>query len=156
MADPDDLDPEDLLKFLRFNVHAYFIRPVDSKALCSLTSRLANAPFTRFCPDNLGWMSVSWNAYAAKQVKLIEISEFGCTVRTKKPLRVGTTIFLHGFIYKNAPDESLCARLYHYQKDPHEDGDYLCHFLYFGIDDSFLKYTRSWVRENYASKKSLG
>ncbi|MCB0392479.1 MAG: hypothetical protein KDD58_14410, partial [Bdellovibrionales bacterium] len=154
-ADPKDINDEDFDFLLRKKIRTLLMKPVDSKAICYHLSKALDNKFTRYNSDNIGSYAVHWPAYVAKKVNLVAISEFGCTIESEKPLRIGTTVFLHGFIYNHAPNQNLCARLYACEEDKKNQGMFKCYFTYFGIDDHFLKYTRTWIRENYAQQKSL-
>ena len=154
-GDSKEITEEDFDFVLGKKIKNLLVKPVDSKAICYHLSKILDNSFTRYNPDNLGVYNVHWPAYVAKRVRLVAISEFGCTVESKKPLRIGTTVFLHGFIYDKAPGHNLCARLYACEEEPNKPGMFTCYFTYFGIDDQFLKYTRTWIRENYASQKNL-
>lgn len=153
-ADTKSLSAERFNWLLEKKVESLILTPIDTKALCFHLSKVLNNNFTKYNPDNIGSYHVRWPAYVAKKAKLIAISEFGCTVHSKKPLKVGTIVFLHGFIYEKAPGQNLCAKMYSCEENPSDEGGYICYFTYFGINDSFLKYTRNWIRENYAQQKS--
>ena len=89
----------------------------------------------------------------AKKAELTQISEFGGTIKQNRPLAPGSPLYLHTFIYENAPGRNLTATVYHCEQSESEKGAYECALLYFGINEAFLKYTRSWIRDNYASLK---
>jgi hypothetical protein len=87
-------------------------------------------------------------------VELEALSEFGATIKTKQKLAVGTMIYLRKSIYNNAPNQCLAARVYACEEHQSEKGFYQIYATYFGINDAFLKFARTWIRENYASSKS--
>ncbi|MCB0356602.1 MAG: hypothetical protein KDD40_06325, partial [Bdellovibrionales bacterium] len=154
-SDAKDMNEELFSSLLQKKITTLLMKPVDSKAICYHLSKALDNNFTRYNPENLGTYHVHWPAYVAKKVTLVAISEYGCIVESKRPLRIGTTVFLHGFIYENAPGQNLCARMYACEEDTQNHGVFKCYFTYFGINEHFLKYTRTWIRENYASQKNL-
>lgn len=131
-----------------------FVRPVDNRQLLFLLSEYLPNKNTVYQFDNVGWSSPSLSVHVAKEVVLEALSEFGATLRSKQKLANGTVIFLRKSIYNNAPNGCLAARVYACEEDQAEKGTYLIYTTYFGINDAFLKYARTWIRENYANQKS--
>lgn len=143
------------LKALRYSkISAIVPKPIETRQLLAHVSVGIQCPFTVYNFENLGWSNRSLTAQMAKSAELIEIAEYGCSIRHSRPIVAGTTLFLHGSIFSQAPGKCLAARVYHCDKDEKVRGQYVCHLMYYGITESFLKYTRSWIRENYVSKKT--
>jgi hypothetical protein len=130
-----------------------YFKPVDHRQiLFSLSENLPNGN-TVYNFENLGWTQPALNAHVAKEVDLEALSEFGATLRLKQKLSPGTVIYLRKSIYDNAPNGCLAARVYFCQEHPKEKGCYQIFTTYFGINDAFLKFARTWIRENYAQQK---
>lgn len=137
------------------NVFGFIEKPIDARnALYDIALGL-NAEFTKYTFSNISWSPKKLPVHIAREVELKALSEFGANIVYPKPLAAGSTLYLHRSIFDNAPGKNICARVYHCEEyNSDSSPGYLCSFLYFGIRDSFLKYTRSWVMENYASEKS--
>ncbi len=144
-----------LTKFLdEPRISALIFKPIEMRRLLYVASHLMGSTSTIYRFDNIPWKEDHIAAKIARESDLVEISEFGCTVRSSQPLKPGSMFYLFRSIYANAPDQNLCVRFYHSQENDGEKGTYLNSALYFGITDSFLKFTRSYIRETYASKKA--
>jgi hypothetical protein len=85
---------------------------------------------------------------------MVVVSEFGATLKMPNSLKPGSMLYLFGSIFQNAPDGNLCCRVYHTEEDEADKGQYRNSLVFFGISDSFLKFTRSYIRDAYAAKKS--
>ncbi len=131
-----------------------FYRPVDNRQLMFLLSEYLGNKNTVYQFDNVGWSSPSLSVHVAKNVELEALSEFGATIKTKQRIAAGTMIYLRKSIYNNAPNQCLAARVYACEDHQSDKGFYQVYATYFGINDAFLKYARTWIRENYASQKS--
>ncbi|USN48450.1 MAG: hypothetical protein H6626_05005 [Pseudobdellovibrionaceae bacterium] len=140
-------------RYIDSKAYGLLFKPVVNSRLLFHISTALNASFTLYNFTNIGWKETSIVAYAAKPVQLESLSEYGATIKHPRPFSDGTFLYLHGSIFEKAPDQNLCARAYKSQKDENSKNSYHCSFLYFGINESFLKYTRSWIRELYASSK---
>jgi hypothetical protein len=119
-----------------------------------LMAQAISNPFSVYTFENIGWKTDHIPAKIAREARLTELAEFGATLRSEQPLKPGTMIYLFRDIYQNAPDQNLCVRVYFSEEDSAEKGTYLNSVVYFGITDTFLKFTRSYIRETYASKKA--
>lgn len=130
-----------------------FVKPVDHRQLLfSMSEHLPNKN-TVFRFDNLVWTSPGLNVHVAKEIDLEALSEFGATLSSKQRLVPGTMIYLRKSIYDNAPNGCLAARVYACQEHPSDKTRYQVFVTYFGINDAFLKFARTWIRENYAHQK---
>jgi hypothetical protein len=145
---------EKALQYSRLPIEGYFFNPVNIQHFLATVSNSTNNYFTKYNIDNLGGYRANLTCYIAKPAKLVNLSEFGATLSTSFAFKPGLNIFLHGAIYDNAPDKTLCIRAYANQEDPNNKNKFLCHFTYFGINESFLKFVRNWIREKYAQAKS--
>jgi hypothetical protein len=128
-----------------------FYRPLDLKSFMATFSMQINNSFSMYGFENLGWLDTRISLQLAKDTRLKEISEFGATIYTLKPIAPGTFLFLRGEIFDNAPRKNLCARFY--LSEEHEDG-YNNYLMYFGINEDFMIFARNWFREVYAASKS--
>ncbi len=139
----------------------YLMAPVDrliylnneSRVLMTAAAELLEHEFTRYRKSNIFWQPIRLPVHIAKKTWLEQMSEFGASIRQPRPLQPGTILYLRGSIFENAPNQNLCARFYRTEDHPSESGQYLCHLLYYGINDSFLKFARSWFRETYTASK---
>ncbi len=129
-------------------------KPVDGRQMSFMLSEYLQNKNTIYQFENIGWAQPGVPVHVSKGVQLEAISEYGATLKSKQPLVAGTVIFLRRSIFDNAPNQSLAARVY--GCEPHSsDKDYFQVFVnYFGINDQFLKFARTWIRENYALTKS--
>lgn len=130
-----------------------FIKPVDNRQLMFLLSEYLPNKNTVYQFENLGWANPSVFIHVSKSVELEALSEFGSTLKASQQLAPGTMIYLRKSIYDNAPNQCLAARVYACEEHPTEKGFYQVYTTYFGINDQFLKFARTWIREHYASKK---
>lgn len=130
------------------------LKPVDNRQLIFLLSETLPNRNTIYHFENLGWAQPNLNIHVAKDIHLEALSEFGATLKTAHKLVPGTVIYLRKSIFENAPNQCLSARVYHCEDHPSDKGYFKVLTTYFGINDSFLKFARTWIRENYASQKS--
>ncbi len=133
-----------------------FIKPVDNRQMLYFLSEILGNRNTLFNFENLGWSSPGISVHVAKQVELEALSEFGATLLTKQKIAPGSVFFLRKSIYENAPNACLAARVYVCNEHPSEKGSYQVYTTYYGINETFLKFARTWIRENYAQQKSQG
>jgi len=131
-----------------------FVKPVDTRQLGFLLSEYLPNKNTVYQYENLGWGQPNLPLHVSKNVHLEMLSEFGATLRTKQILTPGTMVYLRRSIYDNAPNACLAARVYACIEHPSEKGFYQIFTTYFGINDQFLKFARTWIRENYAQSKA--
>ena len=136
------------------DVSALVFKPIEMRRILYLTAYLINTPHTIYRFDNVPWKTDHIAAKIGRECVLLELSEFGCVIQSNQPLKPGSMFYLFRSIFINAPDQNLCVRIYHSQENDSEKGTYLNSALYFGITDAFLKFTRSYIRETYASKKA--
>lgn len=148
--------------FLDTPVQTVLFKPLENKRVLYHVTNAINSEYCIYNKKNIGWYERTLICYIAKEALLVEIAEYGCAIKLAKPLTTQTPIYLHEFIFENAPDGNLCAKVLYVQKadtaeNPDKEstieGDSLCYLLFFGINDAFLKFTRSWIRESYAQKK---
>lgn len=135
-------------------VVGYFIKPVDTRQLGFLLSEFLPNKNTVYQFENLGWSQPSIPMHVSKNMQLEALSEFGATLKSKQVMASGSLIYLRRSIYENAPGQCLAARVYAYEEHPKEKDHYLIYVTYFGITDQFLKFARTYIRENYASQKA--
>ncbi len=129
-------------------------KPLEARRILFLAAQAMSSPFTAYNFENIGWKSEAIPAKIARPARLIELSEFGATIRSPQPLKPNTMLYLFKSIFNNAPDQNLCVRVYHSEEDSANPGFHVNSVVYFGITDAFLKFTRSYIRETYASAKS--
>jgi hypothetical protein len=141
-------------RLLKSKVFAFLYKPLEIRRLMYLAAAAMEAPHSLYNFENIGWKADLITAKIARPAKLVELSEFGATLKSEQPLKPGTMLYLFKSIFNSAPDQNLCVRVYASQEDDSEKGTYLNSVVYFGITDAFLKFTRSYIRETYASKKS--
>lgn len=135
------------------HVRGFVIKPVDNRLLLFQLAECLKSKFSIYRFDNLGWNHNHFNAHIAKEVICEAISEFGATIRQSAGFQPGSFFFLRKMIFDQAPNSCLAARVY-FSEPGSEKGQFLSHVTYFGINDSFLKYARSWIRELYAASKT--
>jgi hypothetical protein len=139
------LDSPDILGFL--------LKPVDQRQILFLLSEYLPNKNTIYQFENIGWAQPNLSIHVSKGVHLEALSEFGVTMRSKQPLAPGTMVYLRKSIYDNAPNACLAARVYSCEEHPSEKDHFQVFATYFGINDAFLKFARTWIRENYAQQK---
>jgi hypothetical protein len=150
----DEQPVEEIENILSFKVSGLIFKPLEVKRVCYTLSNLLNIPFTIHNFNNIGWKTDHIPAKLARDSHMIELSEFGATLQMNQKLRVGTMFYLFRGIFKNAPDQNLCCRVYHSVENEGEEGGFLNYVSYFGITDAFLKFTRTYIRETYAGNKA--
>lgn len=135
------------------NFRTVILAPFDTRALLLNISVATKNNYCIYNFENMSWLEARMVVQIAKPVTLLKISEFGGSVASNSIIANGTFLFLRGDIFDNAPRRNLCARFY--ASEAVEDGPYKyqCHMLYFGINESFMKFARSWFRETYAASK---
>lgn len=133
-----------------------FLKPIDFRQLTFMLSEHLPNPHTPYQFENIGWSEPGYSVHISKPVQLEALSEFGATFKAKQVLVPGTIIYLRKSIYENAPNGCLAARVYACDEHPNDKGFHQIHTTYFGINDAFLKFARTWIREHYALQKSQG
>lgn len=141
-------------KLLDTKVYGFMYKPLEIRRLLYLIATAVESVNTIYTFENIGWKKDNIAGKIARNSNLCELSEFGATVRSEQPIKPGTMLYLFKSIFVNAPDQNLCARVYHSEEDSKNAGHYLNSMIYFGITDAFLKYTRAYIRETYAANKS--
>lgn len=136
------------------DILGYFLKPLDTRQMLFLLSEFLPNEHTMYQFSNVGWSQPQLSVHVAKNVHLEALSEFGATLKSKQPIVPGTMIYLRKSIYENAPNSCLAARVYACGEHPSDKTQFQVHATYFGINDAFLKFARTWIRENYASQKS--
>lgn len=121
------------------------------QAICIATK----SPHSKYTFSNQGWFDINLEIFVAQEAVLNSISEFGASITHPRPIAPGTFLYLHGSIFNEAPDSILCARFYFCEPDANQKEQFECHFLYWGINDHFLRFARTWIRENYAQSKGF-
>jgi hypothetical protein len=151
----DEKDQTRFRDFCLSTVNGLVLQPINRKALSNYVSFYSSNPFTTNRDANLNWSSQRLIAYVARETTIEAMAEFGGTFVNSHPLAVGTNIYLHCEIFNKATDRPVLARVYGSEPHPQVKDQYICHVLFFGIQDQFLKFTRSWIRETYASSKQV-
>ena len=142
-------------KWLRSpDILGLFIKPVDTRQMLYFLSEYLSNQNTLFHFNNLGWSAPGVPVHVSKQVHLEALSEYGATLRSTAKLAPGSMVYLRKSIYDNAPNTCLAARVYYCENHPSEANCYHVFATYFGINESFLKFARTWIRENYAQQKN--
>lgn len=141
-------------KYRHTQVAGLQFKPFDLRSLLLQVSFLCGSPFTKHHFENQNYVSTSIPTHITKEAKMIGLSEFGASVVHPTEIPPGTVLYLHEGIFERAPGENLAARFYHCEPNPSQKNTFLCSFTYFGIKDSFLKFCRTWIRDNYAAKKA--
>lgn len=131
----------------------YFIKPLDTRQMLFLLSEHLPNAHTMYQFDNVGWSQPQLSVHVAKNLHLEALSEYGASLKSKQAIVPGTMIYLRKSIFENAPNSCLAARVYACGDHPKEKGFFQVQATYFGINDAFLKFARTWIRENYASTK---
>jgi hypothetical protein len=144
----------DFEKLSRSNVYGFLYKPIEVRRFLFLIGQAIESPFTVYNFENIGWKTDIIPAKIARDAKISEIAEFGSTILSEQQLKPGTMLYLFRSIFSNAPDQNLCVRVYYSEENASEKGTYLNSVIYFGITDAFLKFTRTYIRETYASKKA--
>lgn len=135
------------------NVMAYILKPADHKSVAVTLVESLKLETSVYTFSNLGWIHPHLRTHLSKPVQLSQLSEYGATINTSTPFKEGSFFFLRKGIFDEAPNDCLSARVYKTIAHPSEEGRYLAHVTYFGINDSFLKHARSFMREKYAESK---
>lgn len=137
------------------DIAGMFVKPIDARQMLFLLSELLPNKHTMFRFDNIGWSEPQLPIHVAKKAHLEALSEYGATLKSEHRIVPGTIIYLRKSIFDSAPNQCLAARVYLCEEHPSEKGAFLIHTTYFGINDSFLKFARTWIRENYANAKNI-
>jgi hypothetical protein len=141
-------------KYRNAKIAALLFKPIDIKSLLFQTSILCRSPFTKYNFENQNFAETNFEAHLTKEVRLDGISEFGSSITHPSKIEAGSVLFLHEGIFEKAPQSALAARFYHSEPHPSQKGMFTCSFSYYGINDAFLKFCRTWIRDNYAAKKA--
>lgn len=138
------------------NVVGFVLKPFETRQLLSTLSLSLSNPYTAYTFDNLGWADTGTNIHMSREIVIEAVSEFGATLRSPTPFKPGSYFFLRKMIFDHAPNQCMAARVYFCEPHPKEKGQFEISVLYFGINDAFLKFARTWIRDNYAHSKAQG
>lgn len=152
-ADEKELDPR---AYDHPQIKAVLQSPIDMRTFFLILSICTDNRFTLYNFANISWLDNRITVQIAKPVTIVKLSEFGGTLGSHGPIAHGTFLFLRGSIFDQAPNRNLCARFYANEKAEEGDYPFLCHLIYFGINEGFMKYARSYFRETYAASKQQG
>ncbi|MCB0365886.1 MAG: hypothetical protein H6624_07135 [Bdellovibrionaceae bacterium] len=150
----DNVTKKRLQTYRHSKISGLHLKPHNVRALLFECSNHLQAPFTKHNFENQQWLTPKIHAHMTKEVTLEGLSEFGSTLQSPAEIQPGTVLFLHEDIFDNAPNQCLAARFYHSEEVQGQKGIFTCAFIYYGITDAFLKFCRSWIKNNYAAKKS--
>lgn len=137
-------------------VDGILFKPIENRRLQFLLSSVVDSPLTQYNFENIYWSPSNISVYVAKESHLEVLSEFGVTLRFNHKLTPGINLHLHGNLFDHNHSKVVSLRLYHTEESESTKGEFSCSFIYFGIDDAFLKFIRKWIRTNYAQKKASG
>lgn len=135
------------------NVVGFLMKPLDTRHLMFVLAEAMHTNFTPFNFENMGWAATNTNTHMSREIFIEEIAEYGAMLRSATPFRPGSFFFLRKMIFDNAPNQCISARVYFCEPHPEIKGEFQISVLYYGINDAFLKYARTWIRENYAHSK---
>ena len=94
-------------------------------------------------------------AEVGRPIDMEQVAEYGIAVRNKKPMQPGTILNFHSRLLTDpGTGRGAIARCYGFEEHPTEDGQFLLHFTFYGIQDNGLKRIRKWIREEYVQEKS--
>jgi hypothetical protein len=136
------------------HVIGLLIKPLETRTMLFLLAEAIHAKFSMYRFENIGWAETHTNLHMSKEIQLEAISEFGATLRSASPFRPGSIFFLRKLIFDNAPNQCLAARVYFCEEHPSEKDQFQISTTYYGINDGFLKFARTWIRDMYAASKS--
>lgn len=140
-------------QFKQTHIRSLLLRPLEPRSFVFNVSSALDHPHTVYSFKNMGWSTSRTPVQVAKKAQLKRLSEFGAELQLPRPIAPGSFLFLRDSIFDNAPRSNLCARFYACEEDPTEKGQFLCSLIYFGINEAFTKFARSWFRETYAASK---
>lgn len=147
---------DNILQLLRDkHIQSIHSKAMNNNQLLMSIADLLKITYTKYNWNNISWLNQQKPLHIATPSHLESLSEFGAFIKHSRPIAPGTFLFLHNSIFNQAPNKSLCVRFYYTEEDSSDKESHLSYFTYFGINDQFLKYVRSWIRENYAAKKNL-
>lgn len=141
-------------EYLDFDFQAVLHKPIDLRHLYSWLSATVKTPFTMYNLSNIGTRAEKIDVKLGAEATLVELSEFGASVKLNRKLKAGSMVYLFGSIFKSAPAGNICCRVYNSEEDNDDKGMFINHLVYFGINERFLKLTRSYIRETYATGKA--
>lgn len=132
-----------------------FYEPID-KGYFVKKLNLLNSAIQIHSPTPIKLVLTSEEAKVAQPIKFIEVSEAGMTMEYYRPLSIGA---LREFVLwlpnENENPYFLAANNYTEKKD--KSGQlFLNHFVFFGLNEFYLKHLRLWIRHNYIKAKSKG
>jgi hypothetical protein len=104
----------------------------------------------------------------AKDVRMVEVSEYGISIVHPAPFREGVFMRFFSPLFGEHPD-GIIGRCNYCEKTEADHGGvggaaggaagashhatYHCNFILFGAHDELLRRIRSWIREDYVHKK---
>jgi len=139
------------------HIVGFVLKPFETRQLLALLGLATDNSFTAYTFDNLGWADMAGiNCHMAREMHIDTVSEYGATLMSPTPFRPGSFFFLRKLIFDHAPNQCLAARVYYCEPHPKEKGQFQLSVMYYGINDAFLKFARTWIRENYAHSKAQG
>jgi hypothetical protein len=138
------------------NVVGFVLKPIETRQFLATLSLAMNNPFTAYTFDNLGWADTLTNIHMSREIMIESVSEYGATLRSPTPFKPGSFFFMRKMIFDNAPNQCMAGRVYFCEPHPKEKGQFQISVLYFGINEAFLKFARTWIRDNYAQSKAQG
>src|SRR5262249_62655 len=103
----------DFSRLLNANVAAFVYKPVAIRRFLYLIAFSMENVHTVYKYENIPWKTDRIAAKIARETEIVEISEFGTTIKSAQPLKPGSMFYLFKSIFTNAPDQNLCVRVYH-------------------------------------------
>ncbi len=147
--DFSDWEEKNLAEF----VSDIFFKPVDRIYFLQKIKCLFPQLSEKSEPVKIRGVGYSEVLKSVNPVTVTEISEAGFVMKYNRPIQLGSfrEIVLWQPYEIGAPE--LLATCNFVEEDSLEKGAFKCHFVFFGINDHFLKVIRIWIRDNYVLSK---
>ncbi len=138
-------------------VQDIFFKPIDRVYFLQKIKTLFPYLIDKAERVNIRGVAHSEQIKSVNPVIVTEISEAGFVMKYYRPINLGSfrEIVLWQPYEIGAPE--LLATCNYVEEDSAQKGSFKCHFVFFGINDYFLKVIRVWIRDNYIlSKENQG
>lgn len=142
--------------FVHRGISDYIFKPLDRKLL---TDKVAAClpQLTRSMPlDGSLFLPCELTAQICKSVEMVELSEYGLTVRHPTPFRPRVFMKFFTTLFGEGSDGVIGRCIQSLPGRGQNDQIYfLCHFIFFGASDELHKRIRNWIREDYVNRKDV-
>jgi hypothetical protein len=145
-------DPVSLRKFMNSGIADYLSLPLDAPVFLQkfdlfLTGKVDSSDKQLYSQRTTKTLDLGF------VTKIEEMSEFGVTIITNKPVEINECVVFRGESFGDKIPGEILARCYSVTPHSSQKGFFQVTFTFFGLNSALLQHIRRWIRLEYAKSK---